>query len=399
MRQAQPQIAVCLLLTTIVHAAAALAEQPLAVADNAFGFRLFKELAKTHPAANICISPYSTATVLHMVGNGAAGKTKTEMQQVLGTTGLSFSDINAANRGIAKSRARENTPNVILTTANAIWYRQDSQVKATFIAINQQYYGATVGPLNFGDAHAVNVINAWASDKTQGKIRRIADGMIDPDNTAMFLANAIYFKGKWSLPFALKDTKEQPFHLRGGGEKIVPMMKKTETLLYRHGPGYQAIWVPYEGIHQAMFVILPDANSSPEAVLGALSGAEHWQREIKSGSLRINLTLPKFKVEYSVELRQPLESLGMKAAFSASSADFSDIAPKLFISSARHKTFVEVREEGTEAAAVTGLAAKAQSIPSEPYPMVVDRPFLFFIEDTQTGALLFMGVVFDPTSL
>jgi serine protease inhibitor len=397
MRPAQSLIAVCLLLASIGHAAASFADQPLAAADNAFGFKLFNQLVKAQPAANICISPYSTATVLHMVNNGAAGKTKTEMQQVLGTTGLSFSDINAANRDIAQSLARENTPHVTLTTANAIWYRQDSQVKATFIGTNEQFYGATVEALNFADPHAVDVINAWASDKTQGKIRRIADGMIDPVNTEMFLANAIYFKGKWSSPFAVKDTKEQPFHLRGGDEKMVPMMSRTETFLYRHGPGYQAVWLPYEGMHQAMYVFLPDANSSPETVLGALSG-ENWQRAIKSGSLKIKLMLPKFKVEYSVELRQPLESLGMKAAFSASSANFSGIAPKLFISSARHKTFVEVKEEGTEAAGVTGLAAELASLPREPYPMVVDRPFLFFIEDTQTQTILFMGVVFDPTT-
>lgn len=385
-----------ILLLGVICSAAAWAEQPLVVADNAFGLRLFKELAKEQPGANICISPYSTATVLHMVGNGAAGKTKTEMQQVLGTTELSFSDINAANRDIAQSLGSGNNPNVILTTANAIWYRQDVQVKATFIATNQQFYGATVEALNFGDPRAVDVINGWVRDKTNGKIRRLADGMIDPVNTRMFLANAIYFKGKWSSPFRAMYTKNRAFHLRGGGEEMIPMMLQSKHVEYREGGGYQAVRLPYEGNNLSMYIFLPDVHTTPETILGILSG-ESWQRVTKSGfrSEHVNLVLPKFKVEYSVELNQPLQALGMKSAFSASGADLSGIAPGLFISAARHKTFVEINEEGTEAAAVTGLAATLSAAP-QIFDMIIDRPFLFFIEDAQTQTILFIGVVFDP---
>jgi serine protease inhibitor len=199
-------LAVGIVLLGTIFNAAAWAAQPLAAADNAFGFKLFKELANTQPAANICISPYSTATVLHMVGNGAAGKTKTEMQQVVGTTGMSFGDINAANRDIAQSLRSGDNSHAILTIANAIWYRQGAQVNEAFIATNQQFYGATVEALNFGYPHAVDVINGWVRDKTKGKIQRLADGMIDSVNTQMFLANAIYFKGKWSSPFPAKYT-------------------------------------------------------------------------------------------------------------------------------------------------------------------------------------------------
>jgi serine protease inhibitor len=395
MTQTKSLAAVIVLLGTICSAAA-WAEQPLAVADNAFGFRLFKELANTQPAANICISPYSTATVLHMVGNGAAGKTKTEMQQVLGTTGLSFSDINAAKRDIAQSLGSGNNPNVILTTANAIWYRQDAQVKATFIATNQQFYGATVDALNFGDPRAADVINGWVRDKTNGKIQRLADGMIDPVNTRMFLADAIYFKGKWSSPFRAMYTKNRSFHLRGGGEKMIPMMLQSKRVEYREGGGYQAVRLPYEGNNLLMYIFLPDVHTTPETILGILSG-DGWQRVTKSGlsSQHVNLVLPKFRVEYSVELNQPLQVLGMKAAFSASSADLSGIAPGLFISAARHKTFVEINEEGTEAAAVSGLGATLSAAP-QIFDMIVDRPFLFFIEDAQTQTILFIGVVFDP---
>jgi serpin B len=390
-----------LLLLAGLHqvAASPADEQKLAAANNGFAFKLLKQLAKDQPVANIFISPYSASTVLQMVGNGAAGRTKVEMQQVLGTTGLSSAVVNGANKDIASSLNNLNT-NVILTTANAIWYRQGAPVKPDFTACNQQFFGATVAPLNFADPHSVDVINAWANEKTHGKISRIADGMIDPVWTRLFLANAVYFKGKWSDPFDANDTKDRSFYLRGGGQKIIPMMTKTKTFTYRRGTGYQAVRLPYEGENLAMYVFLPDTNSSPEKLLGIMNG-DVWQRITKPGfrEKEGTLVLPKFKLEYSVELNQPLQALGMQAAFDMDKADFFGIAPQLYISAARQKTFVEVKEEGTEAAAVTGIAPAMSGIempPPNPFQMIVDRPFLFLIEDNQTGTILFMGVMFDP---
>jgi serine protease inhibitor len=399
MRQIKSPMAFCFLLGTISHSATSLADHSLAAADNVFGFKLISQLAKGRPATNISISSYSAATVLHMVGNGAAGKTKTEMQQVLGTTALSSTDVNAANREIAQSLTSANTP-VILTIANAIWHRPHTSINPSFISANKQFYGATVEALDFSGPHAAEIINAWASEKTQGKIKRMADDMIDPESTRLFLANAIYFKGKWSKPFAVKDTKDRPFHLHAGAEKRIPMMLESTRLEYREGPGYQALRLPYGGDNLAMYVFLPASGSSPENVLGALSG-DAWQ-EIERG-FRFNegtLVLPKFRVEYSVALGGPLQSLGMKAAFDGSSANFSGIAPGLFISAVQQKTFVEVNEEGTEAAAVTGVEVQLSSVRprSEPFEMIVDRPFLFLIEDRHTEVILFTGIVFDPTA-
>jgi serine protease inhibitor len=393
-------MAVLALLVGLHQVAASLADQQkLAAANNGFAFKLLKQLAKEQPAASIFISPYSASTVLQMVGNGTAGRTKAEMQQILGTTGLSSAAVNGANKDIAQSLNSGNT-NVILTTANAIWYRQGAPVKPEFIACNQQFFGATVDGLNFQDPHSVDVINAWANEKTHGKISRIADGMIDPKYTQLFLANAVYFKGKWAEPFDAKDTKDWPFHLRGGSQKSVPMMTQTKTFTYRRGAGYQAVRLPYQGENLAMYVFLPDANSSPEKLLDIMNG-DTWQRVTKPGfsEKEGTLVLPKFKLEYSVELKQPLQALGMKTAFDPLGANFSGIAPQLFISAARQKTFVEVKEEGTEAAAVTGIAMQAGGMmmpPPNPFQMIVDRPFLFLIEDSQTGTILFMGVMFDP---
>jgi serine protease inhibitor len=392
-----------IILTTLtgMRPAPALADDSaLAAADNGFGFRLLRQLNQDQPAQNIFISPYSAATVLQMVGNGAVGQTKAEMQQVLGTENLPDADVNAANKSVAESLNDLNT-NIILSTANSIWYQQEIMAKPDFLACNRDFFCATVEPMDFTDPAAADVINDWASKQTHGRITHLADGMIDPTNTQMFLANAIYFKGKWEDPFDAGATGNQPFYLRDGSQKTVPMMTKTKTFSYRHGTGYQAVRLPYEGGNLSMYVFLPDTNSSPEKLLSILTG-DKWRRITKPGfkDRQGTLKLPKFKFEDSLPLNDPLKALGMKTAFDTTNADFSGIAPALSISAVLQKTFVEVKEEGTEAAAVTGISLPEESSieipPPDPFEMIVNRPFLFLIEDDQTGVILFMGVVFDP---
>lgn len=384
---------VCALLAGVCRADGS----PVAVSDAAFPFNLLRQLAEDSPAQNISISPYSAATVLEMVGNGAVGRTRAEMQQVLGTTGLSPDNVNAGHKNIADAlKSADNQ--VVLETADAIWYRPGIKIKPEFLAVNQQFYDATVDALDFSDPHAADVINGWASEKTHGKITRIADGMIEPRDTQLFLADAVYFKGKWAHPFEAKDTKERPFYLRSGEQNPVPMMTQTRNFGYLEGPDYQAVRLPYAGENLAMYVFLPVRDSSLADLVGKLTG-DTWERIRRQfRSTDGTVVLPKFKVEYSTQLKKPLESLGMKAAFDASRADFSGIAPHLHISAAIQKTFVEVNEEGTEAAAVTGVAVTttALRLPSQPFQMVVDRPFLFLIEDRPTQSILFLGVVFDP---
>lgn len=375
-------------------------ENKPAAANDAFAFNLLQQIVKTEPAQNIFLSPYSAAAALQMVANGAAGQTKTEMQRVLGTTDLSAEEIGAANKMISQSLNTGNT-NVILTTANAIWIQKGFSVKPDFIAMNQRFFGATVDSLDFKDPQVVNVINDWASEKTHGKITRIADGL-DPIYTRLFLANAVYFKGKWADPFEVKATRDQSFYLRDGSQKNVPMMTKSKTFTYRRGADYQAVRLPYEDENLAMYVFLPDTNSSPEKLLGLLNGRT-WEKITKPGfsEKEGTLELPRFKMEYKVKLNQPLQALGMKSAFDMKKADFSGIAPQLYISTVLQKTFVEVKEEGTEAAAVTGIVMMAGAAPMpkpNPFEMIVNRPFLFLIEDSKTGTILFIGTVFDPTN-
>ena len=384
------------LLGFALQAAAPADQQKLASANIGFAFKLLKQLAKEQPGANIFISPYSASTVLQMACNGAGGQTKTEMQQVLGTTSLTAEALNAAAKDCDRSLNSLGT-NVVLTAANAIWYRKGTPVKPAFVACNQQFFGATVDALDFDDPRSVGIMNAWASEKTHGRINGIADGLINP-LTELVLANAVYFKGKWEEPFDKKSTKDRAFHFRAARQKQIPMMAQTRKFTYRRGSGYQAVRLPYQGCALAMYVFLPDAGSSPEKLISIMNG-DTWQRVTQPGfsEREGTVVLPRFKVEYGVELKEPLKALGMRAAFGK--ADFSGISDRLpFISAVRQKAFVELNEEGTEAVAVTmaTIESTGPSTTPKPFQMIVDRPFLFLIEDQQTRTILFMGVVHDP---
>ena len=376
----------------------------LAAANNNFAFKLLKQIATEQPDKNIFISPYSAATALQMAANGAGGQTKMEMQKVLETSGISADALNAASKAAADLLNSKDT-NVVLNTANALWYRQGAAIKSSFIEANQKFFSSTVKALDFGNARAAEAeINQWASDQTHGRITGIADGMIDPIYTDLILANAIYFKGKWLDPFDKNLTKERPFHPAIGAAKNLPMMEMSKKFSYRKGSGYQAVRLPYMGWNLAMYVFLPDPGSSPAKLLQIMDG-DKWRRVTMPGFSEHDglVVLPKFKLENSFELNQPLKGLGMKTAFnnlkSEPNADFSGMfSDPHHISEVRQKTFVEVNEEGTEAAAVTGIMTFAEGIaeePLKPFEMIVNRPFLFAIVDARSEMILFTGVVQD----
>lgn len=376
----------------------------LAAANNSFAFKLLKELSKEQPDASVFVSPYSAATALQMALNGAAGQTKTEMQQVLETSGISMTALNEASKATTTLLNPKDT-NVILTTANALWYRQSAQIKTSFLEANQKFFSSTVKAVDFSNPRAAEAtINQWASDQTHGRITGIANGMVDPIYTDLVLANAIYFKGKWLVPFDAKLTKERPFHPAGGPVKNLPMMELSKKSTYRKGSGYQAVRLPYMGYDLAMYVFLPDPESSPAKLLQIMNG-DNWRRVTIPGfNERAGLVvLPKFKLENTLELNGALKALGMKTAFnnqkSKPDADFSGMfSDPHHISEVRQKAYVEVSEEGTEAAAVTGIRLVKRSVarvPEERFEMIVDRPFLFAIVDARSEMILFMGLVND----
>ncbi len=373
--------------------------QQLASANTAFGFRLLKQLAQEQPQANIFISPYSISSVLQMISNGARGNTQEELGKVLGTTGLSPERMNAAYDNLSQSIS-ETQSNVLLKIANALWYRLGAQLAPGFLAVNQKSYRATLSALDFSDPHSARIMNDWAAENTHGKIQTIIQPPI-PADTAIVLANAIYFKGTWLNQFEPKQTKPRAFHLPNGGQPQIPMMEQTRTFLYQEGGGFQAVQLPYAGKRLQMQVLLPDTNLSVQALLERLDAAA-WQSTVLP-TFRENrgtLVLPRFKLRYGAELKRPLAALGLSSALGPD-ADFSAMSSsRLYLSEVKHQSFVEVNEEGTEAAAVTTgiMALTAFHNPAQPFQMIVDRPFLFLISDQSTKSVLFLGVVFDPAS-
>jgi len=369
----------------------------LAAANTGFAFNLLKQIAGEQPDANVFISPFSVSTVLQMAGNGAAGETRTEMQKVLKTAGLPSSSLNEACRNLNQSLT--SLPDVTLNLANGIWYQKELQLKPAFVAENKNYFQAELAGVDFSKAKSADTINYWADKTTRGKIKQVVRFPFPPA-TQVILANAIYFKGKWVKPFDKNQTRPHDFH-SSSGNKQVPMMWQRGHFSYQAGDGYQTVRLPYAGGRLQMYLFLPATNSSLTKLLVDLNG-ESWQSKIlpqlvdREGTL----ALPRFKLDYDVELNKPLKALGMRSAFT-SAADFSAMADEpLFVSEVKQKSYVEVNEEGTEAAAVTTGHMQATAVfrPITPFEMIVDRPFFFVIEDNQTRSILFMGMVLNPTS-
>jgi len=369
----------------------------LAGANTGFAFDLLKQIVKEKPDANVFISPFSVSTVLQMVGNGAAGETKAEMQAVLKTAGLPADSRNAACRDL--NRSLTSLPDVALNLANSIWYQKEIQLTPAFVAENKNYFLAELAGVDFSNPKSADTINNWADKTTRGKIKDVVQFPFPP-RTRVILANAIYFKGKWVKPFDKNQTKPHVFHLPGG-EAQAPLMWQRGHFNHENGDGFQAVQLPYAGGRLQMCVFLPATNSNPAKLLADLSG-DTWRDKIRSRFMdrEGTLALPRFKIDFKEVLNDPLKALGMRQAFDQR-ADFSAMAETregLYVSEAWQKSFVDVNEEGTEAAAVTGvrMTALAAMRPLQPFEMVVDRPFFFAIEDNQTGSVLFMGVVHDP---
>lgn len=367
------------------------------MADNSFAFKLLRQLAAERAGESTFVSPYSAATALHLVLNGAVGGTKKEMQQVLDAATMSSEELNQAGKAAADLLNSGDT-NVVLTTANALWYQQGAAIEPNYLELSRKFFSSAIRPLDFGNLKAAaSVINQWANDQTHGHIQDIANGVITRD-TDLFLANAIYFKGKWQHPFVASATKERAFQAADGTKKQVPMMQMSRSFAYREGTNYQAVRLPYAGNELAMYVFLPAPDSTPATLLNVMNG-DSWQRDTMPGfgPREGMLMLPKFKLENTLELKRPLQALGMQAAFDPTQADFSDMfGDPHHISAVCQKAYVAVSEEGTEAAAVTGITVRPTMIPvrrPKPFEMIVNRPFLFAIVDSRSGIILFMGVV------
>ncbi|NEP59760.1 MAG: serpin family protein [Symploca sp. SIO2G7] len=365
-------------------------------ANTKFGFKLFSEILKQEKDKNIFISPTSVAIALAMTYNGASGETQQAMAEALELQQLSLEDINQANNLLQTSLATAD-PDVQLSIANSLWAKQDVPFKSEFLQTNQQFYGGKVTELDFASPEAPKVINSWVKENTNGKIEQIVE-QLQPDDV-LFLINAIYFKGNWSEQFDKSKTTERPFYLTDGTTKQHPMMSQVGNYRYTENDSFQAISLPYGRGRLSLYVFLPREQTNLQAFQQQLT-PENWQQWINQFQMRDGeIQLPRFRFDYDIQLNNALKALGMETAFTASQADFSNMTSvPVKIDEVKHKTFVEVNEEGTEAAAATsvGIAVTSAVIPKSPFQMVVDRPFFVAIRDNQTRTVLFMGSVVEP---
>ncbi|MBN2200804.1 serpin family protein [bacterium] len=364
-------------------------EKRVSEASNAFGFDLFGEVCREEGVKNVFVSPFSVSMALGMTLNGAAGGTETDMRSVLGFEGMIQDEINASYRGLL-DLLRAADDETVMEIANSIWYRLGYPVQPAFIDVNRRYFDAAVREMDFSDPAAPDVINGWISDNTHGRIDRMIEE-IDP-MTVMFLINAVYFKGTWGYAFDPKTTRDDFFVPDGGSAVPCRMMSQKAEIGYFRTSDFRAVELPYGNGRFAMALFLPDAASSTDAFISGWTDSAWRDWKTRFVEREMDLYLPKFKVEYKITLSDALKALGMAVAFGGR-ADFSRItgSPGPYISDVYHKSFVEVDEKGTEAAAVTVVEIRETSIGPDEGTIRFDRPFAFAIYEKTSGAMLFMG--------
>ena len=373
----------------------------LAGAGVRLGFKLLAELAGAEITHNVFISPFSVFTALAMTYNGAAGETAQAMAAVLEVDEMSLDEVNRSCAALLE-RLAQSGPGLQLSLANSLWRNTALPIefRPDFLHRAQTFFRARVAALNFGSPGALSAINGWVSAQTNGKIDPILDRL--PQLALLYLINAIYFKGDWARPFDRERTQEAPFTLLDGSRKLLPMMSQSGRFDYRQERDFQAIRLPYVGDRISMYILLPAEDSSLGRLMAQLT-ADRWQ-DLTTGkrfySREGTIALPRFKLEYEAGLKKALAALGMGVAFSDQQADFSRMSAipspgYLYISRVIHKAFIEVNEEGAEAAAATVVEVMVRGM-SAPFEMLVNRPFFCALRDDQTGALLFVGLVVEP---
>jgi serine protease inhibitor len=374
----------------------ALSPAELRIVDgaNAFAFDLMREATRALPAdSNAFLSPLSASMALGMALNGANGETLEDMQAGLRLSGLTEAEINQGYHDLIALLGRLDS-RTEMRIANSMWGRAGLPMEPAFTTAGQTFFDAEVRTLDFASPDAVPAINDWVSGKTSGRIPRLLE-QID-GNEILFLINAIYFKGKWRDAFDPKNTQSGTFHGADGRDRAAPLMRQEGTLQYEETTDYQAVDLLYGNGAFAMTVLLPKPGRAPTEVLASLS-PEAWRALAERfHDAEVDLTLPRFRMEDARRLNDDLEALGMAVAFDPDRADFyriADVRPeRLYLTRVDQKTFVEVNEEGTEAAAATSVGVGPTSAP-QVFEMKVDRPFVFAIRERLSGTVLFLGVM------
>jgi serine protease inhibitor len=382
------------------------ATQPVQITDEVraantqFALTMLQQLDDPESGENLCFSPLSLALALSMTLNGADGETYDAIAKTLGYTEQKLEAINAQARTLARL-LKPDDQSITVHMANGLWVQQGFPLKPDFLRALLTYYETRTETVDFTKAEAAaDTINAWVKEQTHGHIEKLFQANDFDERTRLALVNTLYFEGKWQYPFPKDATHDAPFHLENGKAKQVPMMRLSERLPYYKGEGFQAVALPYGKGDYRFYLFLPDKGRTVADLRQQLT-PDNWAKWL--GAFRVeqgSLQMPRFKVEAKYDLKPPLTALGMGVAFDPDRADFSriaDVAPeRLFIQKAIQKAVVEVDEEGTKAAAATGITVGVTSVPVDQFNLVVDRPFLFAIVHQPTGTVLFLGIVREP---
>lgn len=371
-----------------------------AAASKSFGFQLARRLTGDR-ATNVFISPLSAQLALAMAGVGARGPTERAILDTLGLNGVDAGEAAAQAAELSALLTSGSCGTVEL--ANSLWARRGWQLDPGYLQTIASSFQGQAHTLDFGSPGAPDTINRWVADATHGKVSSIVPGRL-PADALIYLLNATYFHGDWQTPFEPQATRPGPFHNSVGQAVQVALMTRTGRFDYGEGEGFQVIALPYAGTSLRMVVALPGEDQASAGLVSYLDAGrfDAMLAAVRSGR-QGTLSLPRFHIDEDAQLRPALSTMGMDPAFEPG-ADFSgilrDCGQACQISEVRQKTHLDVDESGTTAAAVTQVAVSLAAVRADvhpPFRMVVDRPFLVAIQDTRSGALLFLGAIVNPT--
>jgi serpin B len=319
------------------------------------------------------------------------------MRVALGVAGMPMEEVNAGYKSLL-ALLGDLDPSTSMRIANSVWSRTGFPVEPAFTSAVREYFGGTAQALDFGSAAAPTTINAWVSENTAGKITSIIDDRI-PSDVVMYLINAVYFKGTWRDAFDKADTRPEPFSAPGGSVPVSMMHNTVAAAGYHRAAGVTLLELPYGNGAFAMTIAVPDSGASIEAFTDSLTPAR-WSAW--TGALtetKVDVAMPRFRLEWGDSLNGALTALGMGIAFDATRANFTGInrAGGLYVTQVKQKTYVDVNEEGTEAAAATSVGVGLTSVPLVPQ-VRVDRPFVVALRERLSGSILFLGKITRPVA-
>ena len=363
-----------------------------------FVFAFYSEIAEKDRKSNVFFSPLSISTAFSMAYEGAKENTASEMRQVFGFE----SDDTERQKAILDLLSRFNHKDdwYNLQVANALWVKEGYKIKQDYLDDAKTHYSSTVDNVNFVTDDGINRVNSWVAEKTNDKIQNIlAPGSTD-EATRMVITNAVYFKGKWSSEFNPRNTSEKPFWTDKDTSIMASIMKQPVDIYnYAKTDNLQALELNYLGGNISMIVLLPKDRDGIQSLEQSMDKKKLDTIKDRMTRQPVTVEIPRFEFETEYNLKSPLQGLGLHDVFDKNNADFQGITDEqIYIDQAAHKAFVNVNEEGTEAAAITALVARATSGPPEPVDeFVADHPFMFVIQEKETGEILFIGRVMDPT--